>query len=170
MAIKLANRRSISLNGSSHSLASMGAPWGDSMEENPAEGEHFFSINHAERTFKKMQGYLHRRQLTDVVLIAGDVRIPAHRLVLSSVSDYFAAMFTNNLRESQETEIQLWSIDPPALKACIQYIYTGQQLIYGSWFYITSKILICFILLVLCMFPSNFLHVNLKVLLQMCYE
>ncbi|XP_063970300.1 kelch-like protein 5 [Lytechinus pictus] len=110
----------------------MGAPWGESMEENPAEGEHFFSINHAERTFKKMQGYLHRRQLTDVVLIAGDVRIPAHRLVLSSVSDYFAAMFTNNLRESQETEIQLWSMDPPALKACIQYIYTGEVVLKES--------------------------------------
>ncbi|XP_071482630.1 kelch-like protein 5 [Diadema antillarum] len=73
-----------------------------------------------------MQGYLHRRQLTDVVLIVGDVRIPAHRLVLSSVSDYFAAMFTNNLRESHETEIQLWGMDPAALKACIQYIYTGE--------------------------------------------
>lgn len=102
------------------------------MEENPAEGEHFFSINHAERTFKKMQGYLHRRQLTDVVLIAEDVRIPAHRLVLSSVSDYFAAMFTNNLRESTETEIQMWSIDPPALKACIQYIYTGEVVLKES--------------------------------------
>ncbi|XP_033098925.1 kelch-like protein 5 [Anneissia japonica] len=94
--------------------------------EDLSEGECFRSINHAERTFKKMEGYLHRKQLTDVILIAENVRIPAHRLVLSSVSDYFGAMFTHDVREATEVEIELHNLDPNALKACIHYIYTGR--------------------------------------------
>ena len=70
-------------------------------------------------------GYLNRKQLTDVVLIAGTMHIPAHRLVLSSVSDYFAAMFTHDVQEANKEEIELKGLDAAALKACIQYIYTG---------------------------------------------
>ena len=70
---------------------------------------------------------MNRKQLTDVVLIAGSVKIPAHRLVLSSVSDYFAAMFTNDVQEATQEEIEVRGIDPIALKACIQYIYTGRD-------------------------------------------
>lgn len=44
-----------------------------------AQDEFFQSLNHAEQTFKKMENYLHHKQLCDVILIAGDRRIPAHR-------------------------------------------------------------------------------------------
>ncbi|XP_022079622.1 kelch-like protein 5 [Acanthaster planci] len=94
-----------------------------------SDGEKFCSLNHAERTFNKMQVYLQRKQLTDVVLKAGDVRIPAHRLVLCAVSDYFAAMFTNDVVEATAGEVELRDLDPQALKACIQYIYTGEILL-----------------------------------------
>uniref|UniRef100_A0A8C7J174 BTB domain-containing protein n=1 Tax=Oncorhynchus kisutch TaxID=8019 RepID=A0A8C7J174_ONCKI len=52
---------------------------------------------HADLTFSRMETYLRTKQLCDVTLVAGDRRIPAHRLVLSSVSDYFAAMFTSGV-------------------------------------------------------------------------
>ncbi|XP_077984100.1 kelch-like protein 5 [Glandiceps talaboti] len=94
--------------------------------EETTDGECFRSINHAEKTFKKMEDYLSHKQLTDVVLVAGEVRIPAHRLVLSAVSDYFAAMFTNDVREARETEIELHGVDPEALYSLIQYTYTGK--------------------------------------------
>lgn len=41
--------------------------------------EYFRSANHAEQTFRKMEHYLQQKQLCDVLLIAGDHRIPAHR-------------------------------------------------------------------------------------------
>ncbi|NXE62958.1 KLHL4 protein, partial [Calcarius ornatus] len=41
--------------------------------------EYFQSSNHAEQTFRKMESYLQQQQLCDVLLIAGDQRIPAHR-------------------------------------------------------------------------------------------
>uniref|UniRef100_A0A8C3KRU1 Kelch like family member 4 n=1 Tax=Calidris pygmaea TaxID=425635 RepID=A0A8C3KRU1_9CHAR len=87
--------------------------------------EYFQSTNHAEQTFRKMENYLQQKQLCDVLLIAGDQKIPAHRLVLSAVSDYFAAMFTNDVREAKQEEIKMEGIDPDALKALVRYAYTG---------------------------------------------
>ncbi|XP_028923178.1 kelch-like protein 4 [Ornithorhynchus anatinus] len=87
--------------------------------------EFFHSINHAEQTFRKMESYLQQKQLCDVLLIAGDHKIPAHRLVLSAVSDYFAAMFTNDVREAKQKEIKMEGVDPDALKALVHYAYTG---------------------------------------------
>ncbi|XP_040274905.1 kelch-like protein 5 isoform X1 [Bufo bufo] len=94
--------------------------------ESCAPDEYFQSPNHAEQTFKKMENYLRHEQLCDVILIAGDRKIPAHRLVLSSVSDYFAAMFTSDVREAKQEEIKMEGVEPNALWALVQYSYTGR--------------------------------------------
>uniref|UniRef100_UPI00358F466F kelch-like protein 5 isoform X1 n=1 Tax=Myxine glutinosa TaxID=7769 RepID=UPI00358F466F len=85
----------------------------------------FQAANHAQRTSQKLESYLKQKRLCDVVLVAGDRRISAHRLMLSAVSDYFEAMFTSNLRESIETEVTLEKVDPDALWSLVQYVYTG---------------------------------------------
>ncbi|XP_046704835.1 kelch-like protein 4 isoform X2 [Silurus meridionalis] len=87
--------------------------------------EFFQATNHAEQTFRKMETYLQHKQLCDVLLIAGDHKIPAHRLVLSAVSDYFAAMFTNNVREAKQDEIKMEGVDPEALRSLVHFAYTG---------------------------------------------
>ncbi|KAM9398282.1 kelch-like protein 5 isoform 2-T2 [Salvelinus alpinus] len=81
---------------------------------------------HAELTFSRMETYLRTKQLCDVTLVAGDRRIPAHRLVLSSVSDYFAAMFTSDVREAKQEEVKMEGVDPDALWVLVQYAYTGR--------------------------------------------
>ncbi|XP_048099596.1 kelch-like protein 5 isoform X1 [Alosa alosa] len=88
--------------------------------------ELFQALSHAEHTFRRMESYLRTRQLCDVVLLAGDRRIPAHRLVLSSVSDYFAAMFTSDVREAKQEEVKMEGVDPDALWVLVQYAYTGR--------------------------------------------
>lgn len=50
------------------------------------------------------------------------------RLVLSSVSDYFAAMFTSDVREAKQEEIKMEGVDPDALWVLVQYAYTGMCL------------------------------------------
>ncbi|XP_078004059.1 kelch-like protein 4 isoform X2 [Phascolarctos cinereus] len=93
---------------------------------NSARSEEFFqSTNHAEQTIRKMENYLQQKQLCDVLLVAGHHTIPAHRLVLSAASDYFAAMFTNDVLEAKQEEIKMEGIDPDALKALVHYAYTG---------------------------------------------
>lgn len=49
------------------------------------------------------------------------------RLVLSSVSDYFAAMFTSDVREAKEDEVKMEGVDPDALWVLVQYAYTGKR-------------------------------------------
>lgn len=95
--------------------------------EDPSGGvDEFRSHNHAERMMKKLEMYANKRQLCDVVLVAEERRIPAHRLVLSAISDYFAAMFTNNVREASMDEIQIKDVDAEALANLVQYSYTGK--------------------------------------------
>ncbi|XP_059141234.1 kelch-like protein 5 isoform X1 [Physella acuta] len=95
------------------------------MEDPTGSTDEFRSHNHAERMMKKLEMYAGKRQLCDVVLVAEDRRIPAHRLVLSAASDYFAAMFTNNVREATMEEIQIKDVDAEALALLVQYAYTG---------------------------------------------
>lgn len=43
------------------------------------------------------------------------------------MSDYFAAMFTNDVREAKQEEIKMEGVDPDALKALVHYAYTGNS-------------------------------------------
>jgi len=53
--------------------------------------------------------------------------VRSHRLVLSSVSDYFAAMFTSDVREAKQDEVKMEGVDSDALWVLVQYAYTGTQ-------------------------------------------
>ena len=105
-----------------------GAPGGAKtyrMDDGAVE-QFYRSNNHSERIMRKMELYHNKQELCDVVLIAGQRRIPAHRIVLSAASDYFAAMFTSDCREANEKEVLLQNIDSEALNELIQYMYTGE--------------------------------------------
>lgn len=89
------------------------------------QDESFKMEKHSEQCLRTMEEYLYKQQLTDVILIAGQRRIPAHRLVLSANCEYFAAMFTNSLRETFQNEVELKDVDGDALWTLIKYFYTG---------------------------------------------
>ncbi|XP_054161159.1 kelch repeat and BTB domain-containing protein 12-like [Oppia nitens] len=46
-------------------------------------------------------------QSCDVILVLGSVRIPAHKRILTAESDYFQAMFTNQMLECSLQEVTL---------------------------------------------------------------
>ena len=79
------------------------------------------------RIMSRMQDYHVAGQLCDITLVAGDRRIAAHRLVLSSASDYFEAMFTNDVVEATQSEVNIHDVDPDALEHLVQYMYTGNS-------------------------------------------
>jgi kelch-like protein 1/4/5 len=97
------------------------------VNSNPSspQDECFKMEKHSERCLRIMEHYFYNQQLTDVVLVAGQKRIPAHRLVLSANCKYFAAMFTNTLRETLQNEIELKEVNGDALWILILYFYTG---------------------------------------------
>lgn len=39
--------------------------------------------------------------------------------------DYFAVMFTSDMREARQEEVKMEGIDPNALNSLVQYAYTG---------------------------------------------
>lgn len=47
------------------------------------------------------------------------------RLVLSAASEYFAVMFTGNLREAVEQEITLGEVNGDILQSVVNYCYSG---------------------------------------------
>lgn len=62
---------------------------------------------------------------------SGSRRIPAHRLVLSAGSEYFAAMFTSGLCEATQKEVVLQGVDGDALSMLVRYCYTGIAFMYS---------------------------------------
>lgn len=71
-----------------------------------------------------------QERFCDVELVAGGVEktqvIKAHRIVLSSSSSYFAAMFGNEFNENKEKVVKLHSINYQILKTLVDFIYTGK--------------------------------------------
>ena len=66
---------------------------------------------------------------TDVQLKVARTEFPAHRLVLPTHSDYFYAMFTYRMKETNQEVIELRSRDESmsseTLRRIIDYLYSG---------------------------------------------
>ncbi|XP_044757483.1 kelch-like protein 5 [Coccinella septempunctata] len=92
-----------------------------------SQEEPYKFVGHAEQSLSCMQSYLQSGKLCDVTLIAGNngKRVQAHRLVLSAASEYFALMFTGNLREAAQTEITLGEVNGDILQSVVNYCYSG---------------------------------------------
>ncbi|XP_023295821.1 ring canal kelch protein isoform X2 [Lucilia cuprina] len=79
---------------------------------------------HTTRSFEAMNEMRKQNLLCDVTLVAEDIEIPAHKMVLASCSPYFYAMFTG-FEESRQGRITLQGIDHHALELLIEYVYTS---------------------------------------------
>lgn len=64
---------------------------------------------------------------SDITLIVEGNRIPSHKVILASRSDYFRALLYGGLRESQEREVELKGTSLAAFKILLKYIYTGHM-------------------------------------------
>ncbi|EDO42382.1 predicted protein [Nematostella vectensis] len=94
-------------------------------EEKPEFISHFCPT-HTEEAFFSMKQMRCNSELCDVVLLVGDRRIYAHRLVLAACSQYFHAMFTSELLESRQKEISLQGLQPDAMELLVEFAYTAR--------------------------------------------
>ena len=81
---------------------------------------------HTTAAFLVMNELRNRRCLCDVVLVAGDIEISAHKVVLASASRYFYAMFAGEMVESRRDRIEIKEIvEPESLQLLVDFVYTG---------------------------------------------
>ena len=62
--------------------------------------------------------------------------------MLSSASDYFSAMFTSDVLEATQNEVNMKDVDPDAMTALVKYMYDGEFECLCVWFSIIILILV----------------------------
>ncbi|KAH0623864.1 hypothetical protein JD844_007035 [Phrynosoma platyrhinos] len=67
--------------------------------------------------------------LTDVTLCVGSMNFSCHRVVLAAASNYFRAMFCNDLKEKYEEKIVIKGVDAETMQILLDYTYTSKVLI-----------------------------------------
>ena len=84
-------------------------------------------VAHFEILLSKCAQFRDQSQFIDVHLKVHEDIFAAHRIVLAANSDYFHAMFTDGMKESNQEVIELKdeTISPDALKIVMDSIYTG---------------------------------------------
>ncbi|CAL4077643.1 unnamed protein product, partial [Meganyctiphanes norvegica] len=73
---------------------------------------------HFPRAFDNLNLMRRQTQLCDVVLVADDIEVPSHKMVLASCSPYFHAMFTTTQREIVGSKMDIF-----ILKLMIFFIF-----------------------------------------------
>lgn len=79
--------------------------------------------------FPTMEEIRRQGKLCDVVLKIDDQSFSAHKIVLASTIPYFNAMFTTDMVESRQQEIQMQGIESCALEALINFAYSGRVIL-----------------------------------------
>ena len=80
----------------------------------------------ADRIVSSIRDLWSSRLLSDVTLVADDKSFDVHRIVLAASSDYFMAMLTSNMQESDSRRIDLKGVTAAGLEPLLEYIYTGR--------------------------------------------
>ncbi|XP_015199982.1 kelch-like protein 2 isoform X1 [Lepisosteus oculatus] len=81
---------------------------------------------HMKKAFKVMNELRSQNLLCDVTIVAEDVEIAAHRVVLAACSPYFHAMFTGEMSESRAKRVRIKEMDGWTLGMLIDYVYTAE--------------------------------------------
>uniref|UniRef100_A0A3Q2Z5C0 Si:rp71-68n21.9 n=1 Tax=Hippocampus comes TaxID=109280 RepID=A0A3Q2Z5C0_HIPCM len=88
----------------------------------------FSSTEHGSAVLQGLNAFRASDILCDVVLVPGDSQetFPVHRVIMASCSDYFKAMFTGGMRETDMREIKLHGVTKLGLKNILDFIYTSK--------------------------------------------
>ncbi|XP_057318320.1 speckle-type POZ protein-like B [Microplitis mediator] len=81
-----------------------------------------------------LKDLFHSKEGSDVVLIVGDKKIPAHKTLLVSRSPVFSAMFKHKLKENQENEVDIPDMDPDICEKLLEFIYTDNVTDFDQFF------------------------------------
>ena len=83
------------------------------------------SERHPKTLLETLNGLRQTGDLCDVTIVVGSRKIDSHKVVLSACSPYFRAMFTGEMTESRQKEVQIKDVDEKATAQLIDFAYTG---------------------------------------------
>ena len=85
-------------------------------------------VAHSEILLSKCAQFSEQGEFIDVRLKVGEDEFPAHRIVLAANSDYFHAMFTQGMKESNQEVIELKdeNISVAAMKIVMDCMYSRE--------------------------------------------
>lgn len=63
---------------------------------------------------------------SDVTIYVGDEEYFAHKLILSTRSPVFAAMFKTDMKEKEEDTVEIEDVEPEVFELLLEFIYTGK--------------------------------------------
>ena len=84
----------------------------------------FLTNGHAKDILEAVNRLRKENKLCDVILQVENKEFPAHRIVLSACSDYFCAMFTSDMAESQNHVVKLKGLTPETMDVLLDFVYT----------------------------------------------
>ncbi|MBN3291114.1 KLHL2 protein, partial [Polypterus senegalus] len=116
---------------------------------------------HMKKAFRVMNELRSQKLLCDVTIVAEDVEIAAHRVVLAACSPYFHAMFTGEMSESKAKRVRIKEMDGWTLGILIDYVYTAEIQVTEENVQVCvlyrplSSMLVCFVLCYLFVFQLS---------------
>ncbi|KAL1498249.1 hypothetical protein ABEB36_009079 [Hypothenemus hampei] len=84
------------------------------------------SSSHQNILLNGLNSLWQKGELLDITLIIEGNVFRAHKVVLSACSDYFRAMFTDNMLEARQTEICLNGVTAKGFSLLLEYAYTAR--------------------------------------------
>lgn len=75
------------------------------------------------KTQKNFSEFLENDNLSDVSLVIGNEKIPAHKVLLANKSPVFKAMFNHEMVENQRSEVVINNIEYVILKEMLHFVY-----------------------------------------------
>lgn len=92
--------------------------------ESRSDEYRFLKSGHATHILQSINRLRKKNRLCDVTLKVESREFPAHRVVLSACSDYFCAMFTSDMAESQKAEVELQGLSADTMEILLEFVYT----------------------------------------------